>query len=368
MKNLHFFLAFVLLHIFCSVFAQAQDTNRTALSSMQETQQHLEQTNKQLEVLKGSYEQLKLQSEKLLRANDSIRHLMSESQELSLQEQKQLYETNYGILTRSFQDISLLKQQVRGYSRLLDVTYAGTLISQLNNPTNVELGTSFSKVLLDNSEAILSRNLKGNMKSKFSETIKRVVSIPLVGTIVESNPISALVKGVYDQALSFGDNAIKDQDLRDFLSSIKPYTDFYYALDQTTANFKQELLGYRRELATFDRTLLRHEERLWAAMQANTAGTQASIEALFRYADRQRLTLAEIKRINDSSPVSKTIRLINTSPEMTLDQSAFEESFNNYIDEVIAVLQRASKNDKLQFDSGTIDKLIRNLRNTRIRP
>ncbi|GHE39624.1 hypothetical protein [Sphingobacterium griseoflavum] len=368
MKNLHILLAFVTFLFSSGLRAQVLDTNQTALSSMQATQQHLEQTNKQLEVLKGSYEQLKLQSEKLLRANDSIRHLMSESQELSLQEQKQLYETNYGILTRSFQDISLLKQQMKGYGRLLDVTYAGTLISQLNNPTNVELGTSFSKVLLDNAEAILSRNLKGSVKSKFSETIKRVVSIPLVGTIVESNPISALVKGVYDQALSFSDNAIKDQDLRDFLSSIKPYTDFYYTLDQTTSGFKQELLGYRRELATFDRTLLRHEERLLAAMQASPNNKQASIDGLFRYADRQRLTLSEIKRINESLPVSKTIRLINASPELALDQTSFEESFNNYIDQVIAVLERASKNDRLQFDASTIDKLIRNLRNTRIRP
>lgn len=361
------YFSILLLLSYAKVTAQSADTSGTALSSMQQTQQQVEQTNRQLDALKGSYETLKVQSENLMRVNDSIRLLITESQQLSLEEQKQLYENNYNILMRSFQDISLLKQQVRNYNKLLDVTFAGTLISQLNNPTNVELGTSFSKVLLDNSESILSRNLKGNVKGKFSETIKRVVGIPLVGAIVESNPISSLVKSVYDQAVSFNDNAIKDQDLRDFLGSIKPYTDFYYSLDQTTAGFKSELLGYRRELSTFEKSLLKHEERLQTALQAGAGNAQASIDALFRYSNRQKLTLAELKKINDSPAVAKTIRQINSSPEMTVDQSAFEESFNSYIDQIIAVLERGAKNDKLQFDSSTIDKLIRNLRNTRIK-
>lgn len=367
--KLYLSLFLLLLGVNFAAIAQVSlDSNKTALSAMRQTQQQVEQTHKQLESLNSAYELLKNQSEKLIRANDSIRQLFSESQQLSLEEQRQLYENNHEILTKAFQDIALVKQQVRNYNRLLDVTFAGTLISQLNNPTNVELGTSFSKVLLDNSEAILSRNLKGNVKSKFSETIKRVVSIPLVGTIVESNPISSLVKSVYDQAVSFNENAIKDQDLRDFLGSIKPYTDFYYALDQTTAGFKEQLLGYRRELAVFDKALLKYEDRLLASLPpGNNSNPQQTISALFQYANKQKLGLADFKRINEAPAVSRTIRLINTSPDLVLDQSAFEESFNSYIDQVIAVLERGARNDKLQFDSTTIDKLVRNLKNTRLK-
>ncbi|MCL7989446.1 hypothetical protein M8998_15960 [Sphingobacterium sp. lm-10] len=359
---------FIALMLWCGScsYVLAQDTAITALSSMQKTQQHLEQTNRELETLRNSYEVLKDQSSRLLRTNDSIRQMMAESHEVSLAEQRQLYESNRNLLLKTFQDIAAVKQQVRNYNRLLDVTFAGTLISQLNNPTSAELGTSFSKVLLENADAILGRGLKGNQKSRFSETIRRVVSIPLVGTIVDANPITSLVKSVYDQAVAYGDNAIQDKDLRDFLNSIKPYTDFYYSLDQATVTFKDELLGYRRELMIFDKSLLKHEERLLNALQS-TQTAEAAVNHLFRYTERQKLNAADFRRINDAPEVAKAIRLINTSPEMTLDQSAFEASFNNYVDQISTILERAGRNDRLQFDASTVDKLIRNLKNTRLK-
>ncbi|MFD2599998.1 hypothetical protein ACFSQ3_13665 [Sphingobacterium corticis] len=334
---------------------------------MQKTQQHLEQTNRELETLRNSYETLKDQSARLLRTNDSIRTMIAESQEVTLVEQRQLYESNYSLLLKTFQDIAAVKQQVRNYNKLLDVTFAGTLISQLNNPTSGELGTSFSKVLLENSEAILGRSLKGNQKTKFSETIRRVVGIPLVGTIIDANPITSLVKSVYDQAVSFGENAVRDQDLKDFLSSIKPYTDFYYSLDQATVSFKDELLGYRRDLMTFDKALLKHEDRLLSALQIAQGSPEAAVNRIFRYNDRQKLGAVDFRKINDSQEVGKAIRLINSSPEMTLDQSAFEASFNNYIEQIAIILDRAGRNERLQFDANTVDKLIRNLKNTRLK-
>ncbi|TJZ54802.1 hypothetical protein FAZ15_15120 [Sphingobacterium olei] len=366
-RKISFIRTLLVMALVCwGLGSYAQDTT-TTVGSMQATQQNLENSHNELETLRSSYRALKEQSDKLLMANDSIRRMISSAQQESFNSQQQLYENNYSIIANALNDIENVRKQINAYGKLLDVAIAGSLITALNSPTNSELGTSFSNVVIQNSHSILAKDLSGKAKNKFTETITRVVSIPVVSTLAATNPVTSIVQNVFQQAVGYGDNAIKEQTIKDFMRSLEPYIEFYISIDQKTTSFRDDLLSYRRDLKKFENVFDRYSQSLYVSLGATETTAKQKMGELFKYSSKGSLSSTELRNINNAGAIQNSVAIVNKSPDLLVDQSPFDAVYNQYLDDIIRILEQAKSNSNLKFDANKLDHLIRELAKTKVK-
>lgn len=117
-------------------FSQDNPITTTTTTAIQATQQNVENSTKELDELKSSYESLKAQAEKLAKENESIRNAMSAAEAETVDAQRKLYESNYSLITTTLADIEKVRSQIKSFGHLIDVAITGTLITGLNSPTN----------------------------------------------------------------------------------------------------------------------------------------------------------------------------------------------------------------------------------------
>ncbi|KOY87267.1 hypothetical protein AD998_14900 [bacterium 336/3] len=322
---------------------------QTTEDAVQATQKNIEKTAKETEELKNTMEQLRKESEEIIKKQNQIGNTTYEYQ-------KDLYEENYQLIIKTLDDIKKINGQINEVDNLINVAKSGALIAGINNPTSSELGISFSSLVVENSKTIFVGDLKRNQRSNFIGTIEKISQLPLIAGFIEANPIASLVKSILGEVVKYKE--IKQERIQKFINTIKPYTDFYDELGRIISLFTEELNNHKKDLEKTKRMFNRYSNNIYSLINAQGIRALEKVKNDFKYGDRYKLSLEELKNINKISWVQSCIKTINRTPEIEIDQSEFKDSFNKYIGNITNLLNQSKGNQNLKFDKVKIEKIV----------
>lgn len=352
-------LFFVILILIISVKLYSQE--QKIIDKINESKKELIDYNSELKKIQEDNVTLKNTTLKLLKTNDSILIVIKGQNKESYLSQKKLYENNFALIGNALTDIENTEKQIVNYRTLLAVAHSGTLISNLNSPTNSELGVSFSEIVIENSKSILSEDLRGKSKNNFVLTIQRIVKIPIINSALNSNPITSLVTSVFQQAVGYKENKISENTIIEFNESLQPYIEFYDKIDSETNLFKANIVSYKFELSTKESKLKQYKELISKTLKGNEKSPKDVLLIHFKKNIEQFLKLEDYIQINNSSEIIEAIKLINKTQNLEIDQDSFKKSNKEYILKIVEILKN-SKNTK--FNNYKIANFIQALEAT----
>ncbi len=326
-----------------------------------ETKSDLKVSNDELKKLQDDNKSLKIITDKLITTNDSIILVIKNQNKESLSSQKKLFDTNFEIINNTLSDIQNIEKQIRNYRTLLAVAHSGTLITNLNSPTNSELGISFADILKENSKNILSKDLTGKSKSNFILTIERITKIPVISSVFNTNPITSLISSVFQQAIGYDQNKISNDAISKFNESLQPYIDFYDKIGMETDVFKNSIVAYKFELLLTETKLNEFKYKIYSILKTNDAMVNADLYKYFRKNNDQTLSLDDYKLINNFPEIQETLKFINKTPVIIINQEPFKNSNKIYINNIVELLKSANTNNKIKFNNTKIESFIKAL-------
>ncbi|WP_343662605.1 hypothetical protein [Chryseobacterium mucoviscidosis] len=360
MKKKLLFLILVVIS-FYSNFLYSQE--QKVIDKITETKTDLKDSNIELKKMQDDNENLKKITDKLLKTNDSILNVIKSQNKESLITQKSLYENNYTLIENTLIEIENTEKQITNYRTMLAIAYSFTLISNLNSPTNSELGVSFSDIVLENSKKLLGKDLKGKSKSNFILTMERVVKIPLISGALNSNPITSLINNVFQQAIGYDNNKISQEAISSFNNSIQPYINFYNKIDSETISFRNNIMAYKLELTLFESNFNRYKETICKNLKTDENSAKSQLLKYFKKDMGQTLSLENYKQINNSIEINEVIRFINRAQNPLLNTEPFKNANKNYISEIVKLLNESSLATK--FNNAKINDFVKILEETK---
>ena len=348
----------VLLVIFTPAYLFCQEQVKI-IDKINETKSDLKDSNEELRTLQDDNKTLKKVTDKLLKTNDSIILVIKNQNKESLSSQKKLYETNFDLINNTLSDIQNIEKQIVNYKTLLAVAYSGTLITSLNSPTNSELGISFVDIIKENSKTILSKDLKGKSKNNFILTIERISKIPVISSTLNSNPVTSLINSVFQQAVGYDQNKISNESISKFNESLQPYIEFYDTIELETNSFKNNIVSYKFELVLTETKLNDYKNRIYKILKTNENTINEDLSRYFKKNNAQTLTLEDYKQINNLQEIQETLKFINKTPALVINQEPFKNSNRVYIKNIVSSLKNAKDNTQIKFNRPKVDSFIK---------
>ncbi len=343
-----------------------QQANQTTEQAIIATQKNIDKTDKGFKELKELYDSLHSQMEILKNENKKIKDDLTSSRAENIGRQRKLYENNYELILGAFNDIQKVKRQIAQLDKLLKVTIVGTLASGLNNPTNNDLGNSFQAVVKKSCENLLIKDMNTSSKKAFLDVINRITNTPVLATLLNTNPIGTLTHNILMKAVDKKEKEIKQTTINDFLNDIRPYTDFYNELDVVSSEFRDELKTFQGDLKKFESKYTIYSKSI--SKELENQDPLQKIDLIFKRTEKDNLKLDDYITINNLKPVTNIVALINQSSVNSegIDEKPFDQAFNNYVDKLISLLDKAKSSQSLKFKKENIEKMIREFEKNKI--
>lgn len=334
----------------------------TNLSYSQDNLDSIQNASNGIKLLQERFLDLNKETNKLKKTNDSILNIIKTQTNQSLSIQKKLSENNYKLIESELNEIIKFEEQIKNYEDIIKVAYSGALINKLNSPTSTELGISFSEIIKNNCESILTKDLGRNKKNRLLETINRVINIPIVNSLVVSNPISSMVSGIFNQVVGFNNNSIDTKTIKEFMSSLEPYIKFHTSIDKANLNFENQLISFQYDLSKLKTEFSKYKNNFYLILNPQTM----DIDVIFRK-NSSNLNFSDYKGINENPTVTKIIELVDSSPNFSIDRSVFVNSYNKFIEKIIQTLKLAESDQKVKYDKGKIRENILKLETVKLK-
>ena len=352
-----------LLLLFTSVNFSSQTVDQT-ISDLTLATNKLENSEKISKALTNEYYEIKQENEKLKKRNDSIIRAIGNQ---NIQAQRILYKNNYDIISNNIQEIYNLERQLKEYEEAYKFALSGTIVANLVNPTSNALGTSFKETVISNSSKILAGDLSVSKKNKFENIMQMAIS-PIVSGLLVSNPIGSIVNNVVQQAVTYDKGVIKKDNIDLFIKSLQPHIIFYEGFNNEVDNYATTLLIYGNSIKTQQRKLNNYKLKLYNELGISDTSVipQVKIDALFRK-EMNDPDLILLRSVNNASFIPKTMQHIEKMPDFDIDKSPFIESHNDYITNIIKLLEESAKNTSLGLNSLEVSKIVKKLKETQIK-
>jgi hypothetical protein len=118
-------------------------------------------------------------------------------------------------------------------------------VSQLNNPTNAELGFALTDEIVKIVEkSVLPKLHSKATKAKFVGIVKEIMNAPVTTSFAKSVPIVSSIKGVIDLVVNLSANDKNDisvEDIAQLKRDLRKYLEHYEGLEQANQNFTSNL-------------------------------------------------------------------------------------------------------------------------------
>ncbi|WP_100074641.1 hypothetical protein [Chryseobacterium camelliae] len=143
-----------------------------------------------------------------------------------------------------------------------DFTDLFTKLTEAANPNNeLILGKSYTTFIKEEASNLLLKDLNGETKNGFLSILNKIISNPIVGSIINSNPVGSLVTQVINSASNFvsqkidGCNlcektlkyteSIKQDRIKEFSNKIQPFVVYYDKILAADRSVSQKLEVYK---------------------------------------------------------------------------------------------------------------------------
>ncbi|WP_282628154.1 hypothetical protein [Empedobacter sedimenti] len=346
-KKLYYLSLFCLLLSFSELSAQGINKNDTI----------------SLKILQDQQINLKNQNIELSKDNKRLLELIENQKQENLNTQLSLLQNNYELIKTSFNEsdnvynqITNYKTRIKDFGILLDV-------SKISTPTSTSFGNSFTSIILKNSDRYLTNNLSNSSKSSFLTTVDRIVKLPIVESVVNSNPVSSIIKDILTYSVSFNNNKIPSESISNFKNSLIPYINFYSGLDSNNAFLDKLLMDCNVDIQMNENSINRYNSRINEILKSTNTDKYIALDNLFKKNTNNKLSLEEIKKINNSRDIYNLVSLVNRTDIPVVNQDKLTTGRSVYIDKVIDLLTELKNSPNNDFNREDIEKQINNFKN-----
>lgn len=300
--------------------------------------------------------------------------------QIKTEDSLQYITTKYSILN-TIQNGPTLEFDFKKVKDKIKISGLFAKIGKANNPTDDILGVSFVDVVSKAAETHLLTSLPLADRPRFSEIVDKIIKNPIIGSLLNSNPVTSVVASITNSAANFFnskiagskfDNAvIETKNLFDqnkiekFNLELAPYISFY---DKMLANTDKYVFGLEqldRKYSFLNNSVKDYNKNLYNALGLNpkiSIPLSSQVESIF-IASRDKFGYYEYRKLLSQEKVIKSKRIsddfqiLNTQ---VLDfQNDYNELLKNYLFETVKLLNNA-KLMKLSkgFNQMKLDNLI----------
>jgi len=254
-------------------------------------------------------------------------------------------------------------------------------IGKANSPSDDILGVSFVDVVSKAAENHLLASLPVADRPRFSEIVDKIIKNPIIGSLLNSNPVTSVVASLTNSAANFFnskiagskfDNAVIEsknlfdqKKIENFNLELAPYISFY---DKMLANTDRYVFGLEqldRKYSFLNNVVKNYNNQLHTTLGVNPnipTPLSSQVESIF-FVNKDKYGFYEYRKVLSQENIIKTKRnadeyqILNNQ---VLDfQNDYNELLKNYLFETIKLLNGA-KLMKLSkgFNQTKLDSLI----------
>ncbi|MFM7856146.1 MAG: hypothetical protein ACKO96_30555 [Flammeovirgaceae bacterium] len=288
--------------------------------------------------------------------------------------------TKFAILN-SIQNGPKLEFDFRQVKDKIKISGLFAKIGKANNPTDDILGVSFVDVVSKAAETHLLASLPAADRPRFSEIVDKIIKNPIIGSLLNSNPVTSVVASITNSAANFFnsniagtkfDNArIETKNLFDqkkiesFNLELAPYISFY---DKMLANTDKYVFGLEqldRKYNFLNAAVKNYNNNLLSTLGVNPkipTPLSSQVESIL-VVNKDVYDFYDYKKVLSQENVIKSKRIADDFQilnNQVLDfQNDYNELLKNYLFETIKLLNDA-KSMKLSkgFNQAKLDGLI----------
>ncbi|MCA6420451.1 MAG: hypothetical protein IM574_12155 [Cytophagales bacterium] len=158
--------------------------------------------------------------------------------QISSEDSLQYIKTKYTILN-SIQNGPKLEFDFKRVKENIQLTGIFAKISKANNPTDDILGVSFVDVVSKAAETHLLSSLPVADRPRFSEIVDKIIKNPIIGSLLNSNPVTSVVASITNSAANFFNSKIAGSNFNNAAIETKNLFD-----QKKLENFNLELAPY----------------------------------------------------------------------------------------------------------------------------
>ncbi|WP_423735812.1 hypothetical protein [Chitinophaga caseinilytica] len=315
---------------------------------------------------------------------DSLAKVVNEINHTNAKSYAEPYNTSYRNALLTMELMSTLQITVKDIIADRNEALANTLMSQVGNPTNDQLGFVFTERVITVAEQVIST---ANIAPEYKNRLKTTIS-DIVGGIAKSFPAVNIVTSVISTLASFNipfiekltkklkegdtlpvkiDAPIRKEMLEQFSTSMMPYVNFYQQLNNQAQEFSGDLRFHKAKYDDYfpaiNALVERFRSELSIDVHGNTRPVKDQADELFDMNNTNKnnnfykvgLQRPEIRKVRDFT--AQAVQLARD----------FKPFYNDYyrillknFDDNVTLLQDAKKLPG--SDAGKIDNLVAQLR------
>jgi len=301
-------------------------------------------------------------------------------QQISSEDSLQFIKTKYTILN-SIQNGPKLEFDFNRVKEKIQLSAIFTKIGKANNPTDDILGVSFVDVVSKAAETHLLNSLPSADRPRFSEIVDKIIKNPIIGSLLNSNPVTSVVASITNSAVNYFNSKISgtkfdnaaietknlfDQNkLENFNLELAPYISFY---DKMLLNSDKYVFGLEqldKKYSFLNSSVENYNNRLYTTLgilQNTGIPLSSQVEKIFSVT-KDNYGFYEYKKVlnKDNITISRQIAeeyLILNSQVLSF-KNDYHELLKSYLFETVRLLNEA-KSMKLSqgFNKTKIDGLI----------
>lgn len=323
------------------------------------------------------------QLNKLMTLCNSIK---SENQALKVQLRSRdsiAYSNTRNNIFEAFTIITQLSNDYTVTSDKIAVTGLFTKLMQANNPTSDILGFRFSETIIKASEKHFKSELKSEPeKVRFSQVVDKIVNNPVISTLVNSNPITAVTSALVSMVAGFSTtsvdvvkdgNKLKDvsstttdafsqKSIVAFRAELQPYINFYDALNMSSDRYISGIDNLNRRYTFLIGQVDVHKNQLYATIGCNEKSTFYQLSKMLPDPTTQRI---DYKTFLNDNAIRQCESFAQKVPALFQTVQAYKREYDmllkNLLNDYIKSLQSAKTLTPESIDKSKIDTLVKDI-------
>jgi len=282
-----------------------------------------------------------------------------------------------------FEAFTIVSQLTTDYTVTSDkiaVTGLFTKLMQANNPTSDILGFRFSETIIKASEKYFKSELKSvSEKARFSQVVDKIVNNPVISTLVNSNPITAVTSALVSMVAGFSTtsvdvvkdgNKLKDvsstttdtfsqKSIEAFRAELQPYINFYDALNMSSDRYISGIENLNRRYTFLIGQVTLYKNQLYTTIGCNEKSTFYQLSKMLPDPTTQHI---DYKTYLTDNAIRQCESFAQKVPALFQTVQAYKREYdlllNNLLSDYIRALQSAKNLTPESIDKSKIDALI----------
>ena len=260
------------------------------------------------------------------------------------------------------------------------VTGLFTKLLQANNPTSDILGFRFNETIMKASEKYFKSELKSEPeKIRFGQVVAKLVNNPVISTLANTNPITAVTAAIISTVAGFSTtsidvikegNRVKDvssttsdafsqKNIEAFRTELQPYINFYDALNIASVRYLSGLENINQRYTYLKGSVDAYKQQLYSSLSINDTNTLVHLANILPDPAGRNIEYSKLlidSRIQNSAGIARKLPSIQLLVKNFRQE--YDQTLLTFLREYISALQSATKLPAANIDQIKIDGLI----------